>query len=471
MLYYLHEMSRMSMAPARAFTEGLRAMFDSPFNPFAHTPMARVIASSADIFEHLTRSYGKPAWGIDTTMIEDVPVEVEVETIITRTYCQLVHFKRATHREDPRLLIVAPLSGHYATLLRGTVEAMLPDHDVFITDWQDCRMIPVTQDRFNLNDYIDYLIDFLHVLGPNTHVIAVCQPSVPALAAVSVMSGWGDNCVPATLTMIGGPIDTRKSPTAVNKFAQEHSIEWFEKNVIVQVPPPYPGMFRHVYPGFIQLTNFIAMNFEKHLESYNQLFEHLVQGDDEAADKHRAFYEEYRAVMDLPAEFYLQTLETVFHEHALPQGKMIARWHPVLPEYITRTALLCIEGELDDISGMGQTKAALEITPNLPDEMKQYHLQPGVGHYGVFNGRRWREEVAPRIKRFIRTHDHEIGSGARPRIVPLNAWRGPDRRVGPDRGMGPQGEDRRSQPRGPDRRKDPGAQPTDVPTNPPPGVH
>jgi len=289
-------------------------------------------------------------------------------------------------------------------------------------------MIPVTQDRFNLNDYIDYLVDFLHVLGPNTHVLAVCQPAVPALAATAIMSGWGDNCVPSTLTMIGGPIDTRKSPTQVNKLAKENSLEWFERHVVVRVPPPYPGAFRKVYPGFIQLTNFIAMNFEQHFRSYGQLFEHLVRGDDDEADKKRSFYEEYRSVMDMPAEFYLQTVKTVFQDHALPDGKMVARWHPVLPEQITRTALLCIEGELDDISGIGQTKAALEITPNLPDSMKEYHLQTGVGHYGVFNGRRWREQIAPRIKRFIRSHDHELATGKDAQVTALNAWRGANRR-------------------------------------------
>lgn len=411
MLYYLHEMSRLSMAPARAMSDGLRMMLNHPMNPMINSPMARSIESAADIFEHLTRSYGKPNWGLDTTTIDGADVAVEEEVVIKRTYCDLLHFKKAGERpEDPKLLIVAPLSGHYATLVRGTVEAMLPDHDVFVTDWRDCRMIPVTDDRFNLNDYIDYLIDFLHVLGPNTHIIAVCQPSVPALAAVSVMSGWGDNCLPATLTMIGGPIDTRKSPTQVNKLAKENSIEWFENNVVVQVPPPYPGVFRKVYPGFIQLTNFIAMNYDRHLASYGELFDHLVRGDEEAADKKRAFYEEYRAVMDLPAEFYLQTVKTVFQDHELPRGKMIARWHPVLPEQITDTALLCVEGELDDISGIGQTKAALEITPNLPDTMKDYYLAKEVGHYGLFNGGKWRKKIAPRIKQFIRDHDHQIGS-------------------------------------------------------------
>jgi poly(3-hydroxybutyrate) depolymerase len=235
--------------------------------------------------------------------------------------------------------------------------------------------------------------------------------------------------VPATLTLIGGPIDTRKSPTQVNKLAKENPIEWFEQNVIVQVPLTYPGMSRKVYPGFLQLTNFIAMNFERHLESYQQLFNHLVQGDEEAAEKKRAFYEEYRSVMDLPAEYYLQTVKTVFQDHALPKGEMIARWHPVLPEGISRTAILCVEGELDDISGVGQTKSALEITPNLSDDMKRYHLQKGVGHYGLFNGSKWRSDIAPVIKRFIRDHDHDIGQNGRPRTVTVEPWKGTDRRA------------------------------------------
>lgn len=429
MLYYMYEMTRLAMAPARAVSQGMHMMMGNPWNPVAATPMGRTLASAADLFEHLTRAYGKPQWGLGETLVDGEPVAVTEEVVVQRTYCHLLHFKRAMEREDPKVLIVAPLSGHYATLLRGTVAAMLPDHDVYVTDWQDCRMIPVTQDRFNLNDYIDYLVDFLHVLGPNTHVIAVCQPAVPALAATAVMSGWGDNCVPATLTMIGGPIDTRKSPTQVNKLAKEHSIDWFERNVIVRVPPPYPGAFRKVYPGFIQLTNFIAMNFESHFRSYGELFEHLVRGDEEEADKKRGFYEEYRSVMDMPAEFYLQTVKTVFQEHALPDGRMEARWHPVLPDFITRTALMCIEGELDDISGVGQTKAALEITPNLPDSMKEYYLQRGVGHYGVFNGRRWREQIAPRIKAFIRRHDHELATGKDAQVTALAAWRGANRRA------------------------------------------
>ncbi len=427
MLYYFHEAQRMAMLPARAMAEAIKAGASNPWNPWAETPLGRMLGSAADVFEQITRQYGKPSWGLDATIIDGDAVAVAEETVITRTYCHLLRFRRDTKRKDPKLLVVAPLSGHFATLLRGTVEAMLPDHDVYVTDWQDCRMIPVTADRFNLDDYIDYIIDFLHYLGPNTHVLAVCQPSVPVLAAVSVMSGWGDLCVPASMTLIGGPIDTRKNPTAVNKLAKSQPIEWFEKNVIASVPPSYPGTMRQVYPGFIQLTNFISMNLDRHMESLGQLFDHLVQGDEEAAEKKSAFYEEYLAVMDLPAEYYLQTVKTVFQDHALPKGEMIFRWHPVRPDQITRTAILCVEGELDDISGVGQTKAALTLARNLDADRKGYHLQKGAGHYGVFNGGKWRRDIAPAVKRFIRKHDREVGDNGE-RAVAVAAWQGVDRR-------------------------------------------
>jgi poly(3-hydroxybutyrate) depolymerase len=409
MLYHMHEAQRLAMQPIRLWTRMAKMGLNNPFNPMAYTPYGRHMASLGEVFEHMTQRYDKPEWGIDATTVDGQTVKVSREVAIQRTYCHLLHFRRHTRREDPRLLIVAPLSGHYATLLRGTVETLLPNHDVYITDWQDCRMIPVSADRFNLNDYVDYLVDFLHYLGPNTHVMAVCQPSVPVMAAVSIMSGWGDLCTPPSMTLIGGPVDTRKNPTAVNELATSHSLEWFEKNVITTVPFPYPGVTREVYPGFLQLTNFISMNLDRHMDSLGQLFDHLVAGDDEEADKKKAFYEEYLAVMDLPAEFYLQTVKEVFQEHSLPKGELVVRWHPVRPETITRTAILCIEGELDDISGVGQTKAALDLTPNLPDTMKHYHLQKGAGHYGVFNGGKFRRTIAPLISDFILRHDHELG--------------------------------------------------------------
>lgn len=441
MLYYLHEAQRMAMLPARLLAEGLKTALGNPWNPVSYAPTAQAWRSAAELFEQVTRKYGKPEFGIESVEIDGRSVPITEDVLIKRTFCHLLHFRRGDADPikdssrpgtggDPKLLVVAPLSGHYATLLRGTVEAMLPDHDVYITDWQDARMIPVTADNFTLADYVDYIIDFLHFLGPNTHVLAVCQPSVPAMAAVAVMSAWGDLCAPSSMTLMGGPIDTRVNPTAVNRLAKEHDIEWFEQNVISTVPPPYPGMFRQVYPGFIQLTNFISMNYERHLDSMSQLFEHLVQGDDEEADKKKAFYDEYLAVMDLPAEFYLKTVETVFQTHALPKGEMVMRWHPVVPDRIVRTAILCVEGELDDISGVGQTKAALDLTPNLAPERKDYYLQEGVGHYGVFNGGRWRRKIAPRIKAFIREHDTG-GKRRRPDTQPvevLGHWTGRDRR-------------------------------------------
>jgi poly(3-hydroxybutyrate) depolymerase len=415
MLYHMYEATRMAIMPWRMGAQAVRNTVTAPWSPLSYTPLGKQIDSAAEMFERVTRRYGKPDWGFEKTVIDGKDVAVEEEVVIHRTYCSLVNFKRdtKTKRNDPKLLVVAPVSGHYATLLRGTVETMLPDHDVYVTDWTDCRYVPITADRFNLSDYIDYIIDFLHYLGPNTHVLAVCQPSVPVMAAVSIMSGWGDICAPASMTLMGGPIDTRRNPTAVNKLAKEHTIEWFERHVVTVVPPPYPGMGRRVYPGFIQLTNFISMNLDKHMISLNELFDHLVQGDEEEADKKKAFYDEYLAVMDLPAEFYLQTVETVFQKHSLPKGEMMARWNPVKPEQITKTAILCVEGELDDISGVGQTQAALDMTPNLPDSMKHYHLQKNVGHYGVFNGGRWRREIAPVVKGFIREHDHELGGKAR----------------------------------------------------------
>lgn len=407
MLYYMHELQRLSMAPARLAAEATKLMMRNPFNPVASTYWGRMLGSAADVFEHQTRRYGKPDWSLDWIEIDGKEVAVEIEPAIDRTWCRLLHFKRDVARNDPRILIVAPMSGHFATLLRGTVERLLPNHDVYVTDWTDARMVPLAADNFNFFDYVDYIVDFLHFLGPNTHVMAVCQPSVPVMAAVALMSGWGDNCVPPTMTLLGGPVDTRRSATAVNRLATEHDLAWFERNVIEQVPSFYPGAMRKVYPGFIQLTNFISMNLDKHVEAQHELFGHLVKGDDDAAEKKRSFYEEYLAVADLPAEFYLSTVDIVFQRHLLPKGELVMRWHKVDPAAIDRTAILCIEGGLDDISGVGQTKAALDLTPNLAKSKKHYHLQQNVGHYGLFNGGKWRREIAPVLEKFVRKHDAE----------------------------------------------------------------
>ena len=333
-----------------------------------------------------------------------------------RPFCNLIHFERALpdhYRQHPKLLIVAPMSGHYATLLRGTVEAFLPNHDVYITDWVDARMVPLALGAFDLDDYIDYLISILHYLGGDTNMVAVCQPSVPVLAAVSLMEARNDPYSPNTMALMGGPIDTRVNPTAVNTLAEQRGIEWFRRNVIAQVPFPNPGMMRDVYPGFLQLSGFMSMNLDRHLGAHREMFGHLVRGDGDSAQKHREFYDEYLAVMDLAAEFYLQTVDTVFVRHALPKGEMMHRQTPVDPSCIRTTALLTVEGEKDDISGVGQTEAAHRLCTGIPAERKAHHLQLGVGHYGVFNGSRFRSEIAPRIADFISSNQKRAQRGWR----------------------------------------------------------
>jgi poly(3-hydroxybutyrate) depolymerase len=316
--------------------------------------------------------------------------------------------------------VVAPMSGHYATLLRGTVETFLPTHQVFITDWADARMVPLVAGRFDLDDYIDYLMGMFRALGPDLHVMAVCQPSVPVMAAIARMEAENDPLTPRSMILMGGPVDTRRSPTAVNELAEKRGIEWFERNCIVKVPPAHPGFWRDVYPGFLQLSGFMAMNMDRHLSAHYEMYKHLVQGDGDSAEKHREFYDEYLAVMDLTAEFYLQTVETVFVNHSLPKGEMLHRGKPVDLVAIRRCAIMAVEGEKDDISGIGQTLAALDLTPNLSSDKKAYHLQPKVGHYGVFNGSRFRAEIAPRIADFIRNNsrdDAKLTARARLRVV------------------------------------------------------
>jgi poly(3-hydroxybutyrate) depolymerase len=405
MLYEYYEFQKASLQPMRLLATSALSLLELPCNPIRPTPFGRLAAAALDSFEHSTRHFSKPAFGHTSTVIDGVPVAITEEVVHHRTWCDLLRFRRAADRpHDPKLLIVAPLSGHYATLLRGTVEAMLPDHDVYITDWTDAREVPLGTEDFDLDDYIDYVIEHLHVLGPNAHVLAVCQPAVPVMAAVALMNAMQDRCTPRSMTLIGGPIDTREAPTEVNKFAKRHDINWFKQNVIHRVPFGYPGFLRRVYPGFLQLAGFMAMNLDRHMEAHWQMFMHLVEGDGESLAGKRAFYEEYRAVMDLSAEYYLQTITTVFHEHLLPRGLMFSRGQKVDCAAITRTALFTIEGERDDISGIWQTRAAHRLCRNLPDAMKQHLEQPGVGHYGLFNGRRYREKVAPKIKAFVAAH-------------------------------------------------------------------
>jgi len=411
MLYHIYEMQHAALAPARIFAEEGRKLLRNPLNPAAYTPGGRVASAALDMFEQVTRRYGKPEFGLEETEIDGRPVAVEEQIEVRRPFGNLLHFARAAQRNDPRLLIVAPMSGHYATLLRGTVRAMLPDHDVYITDWQDARDVPLYEGRFDLDDYIDYVIGFLDHLGPNTHVMAVCQPSVPVLAAASLMADARHPARPASMVLMGGPIDTRANPTEVNTLAETMPLSWFRRNVTVAVPWPNKGFMRQVYPGFLQLAGFMSMNLDRHLAAHHDIFQHLVEGDGESAQEKQAFYDEYRSVMDLTAEFYLQTVKVVFQEHALPKGRMVSRGRKVDPGAITDTALLTIEGEHDDISGLGQTRAAHLLCRNLPKDKQEYYQQKDVGHYGIFNGRRWRENIAPKAKAFIREHDRE-GRGA-----------------------------------------------------------
>jgi poly(3-hydroxybutyrate) depolymerase len=362
-------------------------------------------AAMLDHFEHNTRAFGKPRFGHTEVLIGNEDVPVVERAVATGVWCTLKRFSRMAYRDnDPKVLMVAPMSGHFATLLRGTVEAFLPDHDVYITDWTDAREVPVGMPDFDLDDYIDTITGFLGILGPNTHVIAVCQPAVPVLAAVSLMSAAGDPNVPRSMTLIGGPIDTREAPTQVNQFAKQRGIEWFRRNTIHTVPFGNAGFMRKVYPGFLQLAGFMAMNLDRHVEAHWQMFSHLVDGDGESLASKRRFYEEYRAVMDLPAEYYLQTIQAVFQDHLLPRGLLVSRGRKVEPAAIERTALLTVEGERDDISGIGQTKAAHTLARNLPADLHDHLEQQGVGHYGLFNGRRFNQDVAPRIKAFIAAH-------------------------------------------------------------------
>jgi poly(3-hydroxybutyrate) depolymerase len=404
MLYNTYEMQKNWLAGASAMASMSAELLQSPGNPLAFMG-GPVIASALEVFAHASAPRGKPAFGLTTTVVDGEEVAVREQIVLQLPFGQLKRFVKAGVENAPRLLIVAPMSGHFATLLRGTVERMLPKHDVYITDWRDARQVPLGAGRFDLDDYIDYLQAFLDHIGSGAHMLAVCQPSVPCYALACLMSADKNPNRPKTLTMMGGPIDTREAPTAVNDVATERPHAWFQQNAIQTVPVMYPGAGRRVYPGFLQLTGFLSMNLGSHMESHFAMFKDLVKGDDDAADSTKAFYEEYRSVCDMTAEFYLQTIETVFQKHALPKGEMLHRGNRVDPAAITDIAILAIEGERDDISGIGQTKAALKISTSLPEALKKYHLAPGAGHYGIFNGSRWRTLIAPVVEEWIAAHE------------------------------------------------------------------
>ncbi|MCW5724904.1 MAG: polyhydroxyalkanoate depolymerase [Maricaulaceae bacterium] len=412
MFYSAFELGRIALAPWRAAANLTRTSIRAPWNPFAETLAGRTAAAAADLFESVTRRYGKPEWDLTETEVNGHAVPVSCETVWSRPWCRLLRFRRQPEAMniarrgkamlDPKVLFVAPMSGHFATLLRDTVSAFLPDHDVYVTDWSDARMVPVVDGRFDLNDYIDYVQAMIRAIGPGAHVVAVCQPGPPVLAAISLMAEDGDPARPASMTFMGSPIDPRKSPTTPNKLAEEKPLDWFQNNVIHTVPGPYPGAMRRVYPGYLQLAGFMNMNWDSHVDAHWRFFNHLVEGDGDSAEKHRAFYDEYLAVMDMSEEFYIQTIRDVFQEHLLPRGLLTHRGRKVNPAAIIDVALLTVEGERDDISGIGQTQAAHTLCTGLPKAMREDWVQPGVGHYGVFSGSRFRAEIAPRMKAFMR---------------------------------------------------------------------
>lgn len=404
MLYNAYELQKNWLAGASALANMSAEMLQSPTNPFSYLG-GPIIGSALEVFAHAAAPRGKPAFGLHQTEVDGKTVEVVEEIVLQNPFGQLKRFRKVGVEGAPRLLIVAPMSGHYATLLRGTVERMLPMHDVYITDWRDAKLVPLADGDFDLDDYVDYIVEFLEHIGPGAHMLAVCQPSVPCYAAVAIMSAQGHPCTPKTLTLMGGPIDTREAPTDVNTLATERPHSWFQQNAIATVPVMYPGAGRRVYPGFLQLAGFMSMNLGDHMISHWEMFKHLSIGDDDSADQTKRFYEEYRSVCDMTAEFYLQTVQTVFQTHALPKGEMMHRGVRVDPSAITGVGLLAIEGERDDISGLGQTKAALTLATKLPAKMKRYHMAPGAGHYGIFNGSKWRNQIAPIVEEWIATHN------------------------------------------------------------------
>ena len=405
MLYDAYELHKSLLNSASNWAAIGAELLNNPALPMGYFGTGPIIASALQVFAHLYEERGKPSFNIATVEVGGATHAVHESVVLEKPFCVLRHFKRDGLPEDaPRLLIVAPMSGHYATLLRGTVARLVANQEVWITDWADAKMVPLSAGHFDLDDYIDYLIEFLRYIGEGTHVLAVCQPSVPAFAATAVMSAEKDPCRPATLTMMGGPIDTRASPTTVNDVAMERPFSWFERNVIATVPLNYPGGGRKVYPGFLQLAGFLSMNIESHMMSHYEMFKHLTLGDQESADATKRFYDEYLSVCDMTAEFYLQTIEHVFQRHTLPKGEFVHRGKPIDPDAIRDTALLAIEGERDDISGIGQTRAALDLAEHLPARLKKYYLAKDVGHYGIFNGSKWRTRIAPVVEDWIRAH-------------------------------------------------------------------
>ena len=409
MLYALHEAAYRAASPLRLAARTSRNFWRSPNNPAANTQLARTLYASSDLFANLTKQYGRPLWGIESVEIDGAEVRVANEVVWRSPWVNLRRFSRDSDdlarigrvEPAPPLLIVAPLSGHFATLLRGAVETFLQDFDVWVTDWSNARDVPLMEGRFGFHDYIDTVTEILRRIGGRAHVVAVCQPGPPVMAAATLMAQDDDPARPASLILMGSPIDARLSPTVTNNLAEERPFAWFRSNMIYTVPAPYVGLLRRVYPGFVQLYSFMSMNVEMHRKAHQRYFDDLVAGDGDSADKHRAFYDEYLSVLDLTEEFYLETIDLVFQRHLLPKGELVHRGRPVDPGAITDIGIMTVEGEKDDISGVGQTQAAHGLCRNVPDTLRELYVQPGVGHYGVFNGRRFVEEIYPRVRDFV----------------------------------------------------------------------
>ncbi|MFT5391333.1 MAG: poly(3-hydroxybutyrate) depolymerase [Gammaproteobacteria bacterium] len=406
LMYTAYELGHAMLQPYRGWVSALDKTVNHPASPFASMPGNRAMQASLRIVDELTKRYAKPEFEIPTVRINAVDVPIAEQVVEKRPFCRLLRFAKvgpSAPTNQPRVLIVTPMSGHFATLLRGTVRAMLPDNDVYITDWLDARSVPMYQGAFDLEDYVDYLRDFIKLLGPELHVLGVCQPSVPALVATALVAQESPKSVPRSLTLMAGPIDVSQNPTAVNDYANAHSIDWFRGNVITYVPFPHMGALRAVYPGFLQLAGFMGMNAESHMEAYRGYFDKLVEGDADSTQQHRRFYDEYLSVMDVTAEYFLQTIDVIFQRRALAQGTYTHRGQRVDCASIRDMVLMTVEGERDDICGLGQTEAAHALCSSLTDEQRYHYVQPGVGHYGVFNGARWRTEIQPRIQEMIRT--------------------------------------------------------------------
>ncbi|SKA43211.1 polyhydroxyalkanoate depolymerase [Enterovibrio nigricans] len=406
MLYQLNATYMESIKPLNSWVKFVRDFNSAPWNCMRFTPASRTVNASMELMERLTDCYDEPSWGLDETIIKGEKLAIQYNVIANKPFCNLLHFRRSKAQPNqPKVLFVAPLSGHFATLLRGTIREFLPDHDVYVTDWRNARDVPLSNGEFHFDDYVDYLIEFLEMLGPDTHTIAVCQPCVPLMVATALMSAQNNPATPTSMTLMGGPIDTRINPTEVNDYASGKDLEWFESNVICTVPDQYSGVGQLVYPGFVQLSGFMSMNLDTHVQKHFKFFGDLVKGDGDNAEAHRKFYNEYLAVMDLPAHYYLDTIRKVFLEHKLPSGTLQYRGQQVDLNAITTTALMTVEGEFDDITGRGQTAAALDLCTKLRKTKKVHYEQQGVGHYGIFNGRRYREHIAPKIKAFIKKYE------------------------------------------------------------------